>query len=738
MANYKRGNNSFINPYNFIPVKKDLDRDYGVLEDHKKDNLYSGYIDCEIEVMTPLVIPDTAAEEDTKKKGHYIYPFFAVDSKPIIPGSTIRGEIRSVYETLTDSCMSTLQPNTSISTRYGFDNSWNIKSGLLFKEKSGKWKLYKAKRYGVVINGKNYKKFQTNNKEQVFSYDIDEEGRYIYKKLEDNNSSEIQKIRYGDIVYFSSDAPIGHKKGNNKVWEGTVDEISIDYRSDLDEGYAYVGETFSARKHAESIFKKTGTEAIKTYSEEELKKCLDDSVKEYQDKAVNRNLNKTHTGYMGYDKAREKGVLPVWYREEKEGDRIYLSMAAIGRIQYDNTVNKLAHSRCEDRGSLCKACALFGMVATNKKEENNHEHNKGLGSHIRITDAKCTESKLNTQYTTLKELGKPRPSYLPFYVNNGKEYDDNHAEIRGRKFYWHNPNAATDEKVYTTNIKTERNATHQLMGVGSIFSFRIYYDYITDSQLKELCWAIEPKGEDGKHYYHRLGHGKPLGLGSVKIGISKHIRREMSIDGKKYELKDMTNDLSYSDIVDKEDVDKEVINNLLRIMEFKIYSDEICYPYVEIGTKESILQTIEEKKKMGLEIADNVLANHQWFSENNKRTGGNVPMNLPSIEEIYNESNHLKSYYIDRIDGGENSKDFKQPKEDFHKRNYSKKTVYEVKITRVAKKGTIFFDVEGKEGTVQAWKLKGKTLKKGDIVRVSFLKEVTFDDGKKVRLYDLQ
>ena len=100
-------------------------------------------------------------------------------------------------------------------------------------------------------------------------------------------------------------------------------------------------------------------------------------------------------------------------------------------------------------------------------------------------------------------------------------------------------------------------------------------------------------------------------------------------------------------------------------------------------------------------------------------------MNLPSIEEIYNESNHLKSYYIDRIDGGEESKDFKKPS-------------YEVEITRVAKSGTIFFDVEGKEGTVQARKLKGKTLKKGDKVRVRFLKEVTFDDGKKVRFYDLQ
>lgn len=125
---------SFINPYTFIPVndgnKKSLCEYY-----NSDSDLISGKIECTLFTRSQIALCDETDE------GEFV--FFNVKGKPIIPGSSLRGTIRSLYEALTDSCFSST--NDTDEDYFSSRLSKN-KCGLLCRE-NGRYILYEAKRY---------------------------------------------------------------------------------------------------------------------------------------------------------------------------------------------------------------------------------------------------------------------------------------------------------------------------------------------------------------------------------------------------------------------------------------------------------------------------------------------------------------------------------------------------------------------------------------------------------------
>lgn len=93
-----------INPYNFVPLKSDkLDRsEYpGRLQFHK--NSYSGMLKCTLKALGPLISIDQRKSGKEKIK---VFNFLKnYQHNPIIQGSSLKGMIRSIYEAITDSCM---------------------------------------------------------------------------------------------------------------------------------------------------------------------------------------------------------------------------------------------------------------------------------------------------------------------------------------------------------------------------------------------------------------------------------------------------------------------------------------------------------------------------------------------------------------------------------------------------------------------------------------------------------
>lgn len=595
MANYeyRRGTTTFVNPYNFVRMDR-LKHNKTPDSEGNENNLLSGVLHCSFTTRTPLAIPDVECKtSDTNNAEHYRYPFYRINGVPSVPGSSIRGMLRSLYETLTDSCYVTLSDNESITARTTPRSPFM--PGVLLKEDNN-WVLYSAKRHNLYTGSGSKFLVKLENNERYIKY---------------NN----QDFRMGEQVEIKT-----HQEGRKSI----VDTIS---KSQQSNNYLYIGETFGKKKY-ESVFEIQNKVDLSADKVKELLNGLENSVSVYQDSAINKNLKKgAHTGYKNFEDAKRNGAICVWYKEVN--GKYYLSMAAIGRKSYNETINTMIgehRNPCNSRENMCPACKLFGMAKGD-----------GFGSRIRITDAQIQGNPSFIGEVCLKELGSPRTGYYPFYTSNGKEYDQPGVVIAGRKYYWHIPKANEDASIYTSSERTERNATMELMDVDNKFVFDVFYDEITPEQLEEIKWILALPDESGM-MMHKLGHGKPLGLGSIKISIDSDERREY--DGVHYIIrKENVDDISMSPRIEK-----DAWKQILILCNYDTMKDmDVRYPYIEVGTEQS-----QGTSKQ------NDFASHQWFTSNKGRKQGDPkPMTLANVKDRL--SLQLKVYVPKRMEDRSNN-----------------------------------------------------------------------------------
>lgn len=675
---YEQGNECFINPYNFVPTRpfkrEDSNRKKLTIQDSHKGQLYTGYFKCSLVTKTPLAIPDhenkSNAEDDTDS-----YPFMTVNGKKIIPGSSLRGTFRSIYEAVTNSCMVTDPGADIITGREGVGKPYE--PGVLMKDSNGNWQLYQADRIPLVVKDAWHKPIGQKSQKDFwrFSNEHAEWDGTISMHQNGNGYS------WGDSVWVKVDKDASYFKTNPKkdktypVWKSTISDIKpsdgrkkpqFPYKA----GYLFVGEAIDS-KHAESVFiikKENGNQLIVPgFNRDKMPIYLERLhaiLEDYNNSSINRNLEPTDENtkqHYGYRKFKEvyqaadqgRGALPLWY--QVTDGKLELSLAQIGRTAYENTLSRLQNFRtpCKSREDVCEACALFGMVG-----------DECIGSRVRFTDALCDKDqgiirsnnvRLQKEMdgapryagVLLKELGSPKMTYRSFYVKGGKSYDASDAAIRGRKFYWHIP-AATKEsdkdEVYTHAEKdASRTARYELLKPGSLFTFKVYYDGITEEQRRKLAWTLTLGENDGKKYCIKIGHGKPLGLGSAKVTIVERSERD-------YSNGEYTVDDSISQVATWIDQENGLLENL---DSYKALRRMAQYDAVSVADKDR-----EEKSQDEIRVKypyidnpeaagddANAAASHQWFSQNNfqnRKTPENAV--LPEVNE--KGLPILKSYHI--------------------------------------------------------------------------------------------
>lgn len=608
-GNYKLSKSKFfVNPYNFVSVDLKNTKREDVTKE--KEELLTGYMQCLMKCKTPIAIPDidrgiprSVRETDGTIKIHYEYPFMGMngsEGEPRIPGSSIRGPIRNVYETLTNSCFGTMKNDTVITARGILKEK-----GLLIKEEN-QWKLYKAERHLLIID----KNFYNNHK-------LMETGVKLF-------SAEELRGRTGEKVYFElaqneDEKKCEYKKKNVYIGKYVKQILQKDSKCG-NTGYLCIGEEIQKR-HFQSVFEKKELVRDCEITDLDLHK-LEYILQCYRNNKINTQYKKGHRGYQDYEKSKKLGIIPVYYTFA--GKKLYMSFAALGRKAFYNTLNNLAgekaHQKCDGRNNLCPACALFGTIEGEK-----------LGSRIRFTDAICSNATPDKfiEKVVFEELSSPKISYIPFYMKgNFKKlndaYDSNELTIRGRKFYWHHKPVIEKSKNISRN---DRNATFDVMDEETEFKFKVYFDGITNKELSLLAAAIDlyESNIDGK-YCHKVGHGKPLGYGSVKIIIEASWIREFKFK----EQEGWSWKVTPKDIVRRDDdfaCSENTKQELLTICDFTKKFDAIV-EYPEVVTVDELTEKWLEKKN-----DKNSIARHKWFTENKKIGATEPERKLPLLSQ---------------------------------------------------------------------------------------------------------
>lgn len=434
-------------PYNFIPLNKTIvvgqmpipesDKYYDI--DDKLNgidkNRYSGSIDLKIITKTPLFIRGDK------------HDFFLVNGKPLIPGSSSRGMIRSLIEIISFSRFLKTDQNPMFYRAVAdMSNLGKLYSQLTtskrpvqqgnpqisLKIKSG-WLEFKNDQFNLFPS-----KF--SNQKQFYRVN----GKYIGKffepgfNLEDQNGNTKWKpngprisIHTFEKVYFdphSIKVTIKPKGNNDILYDEIKGTLLTNKGSDpaLQEAFL-VSTGFIERKHFEWVINppESNGEKVTGLMEEYKKDKSRDSEGDLL-KRIERNSDK---------------LIPCFYTEE--GGKIKsIGHTGLHRMEYTKTPAMAILQ--DEKVGFDFAEALFGFL-----QEDKNDPRKGFSSRLSFEDAILAKSEQNflEDISVLQILGEPNPTTFQHYLeqplgrytpkNDLTHWNTDQAKIRGYKRYWH-------------------------------------------------------------------------------------------------------------------------------------------------------------------------------------------------------------------------------------------------------------------------------------------------------------
>lgn len=545
----------FINPYTFVPIeRKAPDR-------HKKtDGDMSGYIECSLEIKSPTFIPNTSKKFGDEHSEQVFYSYTNLENEdhltdklrkpenPVIPGSEIRGMLRNVYEQLTNSCFVHIDEKN---LPYKRTNEVKIPAIMVYDDTLKKWKIYPSKLLsqsgkldksnlkfeedyfkGFLGKFKGEPYFIAQQKDQF--YDKEEYNKFFENALgimEDGYSLMCNPQKTGGKFtsvkcnmdengeYYLHITPLMHGVNPHNSEEKTSNHVIL-----------YTAKNLNNRTGFE-----LNDDAIKRFQYiigvDEEGKPDDNIVGSY----VNSTTNSDRNYVSIYKNYRERYLKhePLFVYVDKDSiikrftnKTVYLAPACMSKEFFGNTISKILdnnykHQPCSDKNKLCSACRLFGMIG----------ETGGSKGKLRFSDTYSVKDKSYFGTTTLPILATPRISSTEFYLEppdgfknsvydkiwNYDYYIDQNGRhsynprLAGRKVYWNGRfvKGSPDENRNMTTTVTPLN--------GGTFKFKIFFDRLTKEELDNLIFCIKPCD----NALHKIGRGKPIGMGQIKLEINE-------------------------------------------------------------------------------------------------------------------------------------------------------------------------------------------------------------------------
>lgn len=502
-------------PYNFIPLSnRVIERYKSISELPRHDEFISGTLSGEItytiENVTDLIISDGSGNSKKRIPNKF---FKDVNGNYAIPGSTIRGKLRSSINILglstvseeiedarflyrrvagsTKSLKKEYDDRLGIKRQGGFSVPTKVKAGYILKKDEEEYVLLKFK-----------------NKNEPTYYRIKEE------ELE-NKARNVKGINYmhnerltSKYKPYRNNISFDLDNKNNRVKSiGKRDEYK--YNGILfNSGRSGVKKPGSVYKKAHYVIREIGD------SYEEIKLSVDDIriYNKYYIKDKKDNLIENKEQYNYYALPNKKGDKRPCFYTEYNG-RIYFGFTPYLRLFYDKSIHEGIHIN-HKKNIIDYKKAIFGF--TNGDE--------GYKSRISVEDAIAVGNIKTKEHVMV--LGEPKATCVNLYLNNGGDKDslqsyNGEFEIRGIKYYW------LKEFVAPEKAKDNVNTIEEAIEKGARFKGKIKFNNLNEDELGLLVWAL---------YIHKdanqnIGKGKPYGFGNIKI---KDISIKVQDTNKKY------------------------------------------------------------------------------------------------------------------------------------------------------------------------------------------------------------
>lgn len=569
----------FLNPYNFVGYLGRPDRsvtasnqDAAVLwrcppPPHDRYVGLKGRITCEVEAVTPLFVSDSHAVQKDDKK-HKSYRFFEYDGNPALPASSLRGMVRAVYETVTNSCLNVFD-DRRLSYRLPATQATTLVPARVEKHASG-WVLRLLTGFVPLSPGR--------RPGGLYAASV-----HLYDPLR-GPRSRVPKIPLHGLQHGQECYAVVEKRGIFTYVSAVAPLTATPPRPGspsqrLEKGWLCINNQNIDNKRKERFFFRdpantTGPTTIPL--PDDVVRKYEDLIADYQLRHADRREDRQdHKPPLPLDAVVGKDPALSRYMYEKgdlkvtDGTLVYASLtgsptaptvssisfaapAAIPRVAYEHTIGDLLPYKhlhpCQEYDHLCPACRIFGWVWKTKSQHEDGEQkekNSANSLHRRVAYTGrlrfshgewVVGSGGELDKVSLAILSTPKPTTTRFYLMDkakgprDKQEDDQAGYdgdniIRGRKVYRHHGTA--DPKEYTrvtaAGFDGQDDQNRTVRGArtpGTRFRFTIDFENLADTELGALLWSLQLR-EGDRQGYHRLGYAKPLGWGSVRVDILK-------------------------------------------------------------------------------------------------------------------------------------------------------------------------------------------------------------------------
>ncbi len=264
-------------------------------------------------------------------------------------------------------------------------------------------------------------------------------------------------------------------------------------------------------------------------------RAVGDTTSDETIRAYRNQITPGQETLLGKDSALQE-MQPVFYLVENR-ELTFFGHAMMFRLPYPNTPLDFVPEHLRRESDLDLAEAIFGYTKSNAIPEGKE---RAYAGRVFFTNALFQSAAggvwLSTELITPKILSSPKPTTFQHYLTQDQPDDKgslNHyasesqkTVIRGHKLYWHKGPVGQGNIQESETIDWSKDSQHtQIKPVkaGVIFRYKIYFENLSEVELGALLWALILPGETNKEYRHKLGMGKPLGMGSVKINPTLYL-----------------------------------------------------------------------------------------------------------------------------------------------------------------------------------------------------------------------
>jgi len=512
-------------PYNFVPLNECVVNAQEVPNfDRYHDDRYTGYIDLTIETLTPLYIRNTDIKDKSNQQD-----FFNIDGQYKIPGSSLRGMIRTLVEIVSFGKFHyfdddrlyyrAVGDSSTIGKKYRskmIDENDNyfpkVKSGFLFGENKNYYILPSK-----VINDTQYYKIN-------------------FDKLKGANI-KINEFEWKEI-YFKPVNPTNHIHHNNRILKyALVNSISDTINNENNTKGYLISSGKMNKKHMHWIINEPDNNKQKI----PVPKDVIDAYKK------DKNRNENVPNLLEQFKNDKNKYVPCFYLTNDNDEIIAFGHTGMFRLPYEKTIGDHISENLKNNDTTDFAEAIFGKEGK-------------WASRVFFEDADLLDNPENAflSKTSPKILSESKPTTFQHYLeqpenankNNLKHWDDD-AKIRGYKLYWHRKTSSDSKDKYSWNEGEEIQNDTQHTVIRPVkenkkFKGRIRFENLSREELGALLFVLYLP----ENCHHKLGMGKPLGLGSVKISP------ELFIIDKKKSYQKLFNDEQSNFFISHEKIEK--------------------------------------------------------------------------------------------------------------------------------------------------------------------------------------